>query len=141
MSKTSETTLCHVSEIREVKKNLNLPQQSYSPRSPCIINYGLRSLNEMCDHSIYILYSRSSKDVESSVRPVVNLLHAPKLVLREINSTNSAKIVRKCLGTERFSQISRIPRAKRESPLRWIPLSRKFYVDYARAFEWLYVRK
>ena len=72
----------------------------------------------MCDHSIYILYSSSSKDLQSSVRPVINLLHALKLVLRELNSTNPAKIVRKCLGAERFSQISRIRRAKLESPLK-----------------------
>ena len=74
----------------------------------------------MRDHSIYILCSLSSKDLQrtlrkSSVRPVVSLSHAPKLALRALNSINPAKIVRKCLGTERFSQISRIPRAKRES--------------------------
>ena len=74
----------------------------------------------MRDHSIYILYSLSSKDLQrtlrkSSVRPVVSLSHASKLVLRGLNGINPAKIVRKCLKTERFSQISRIPRAKRES--------------------------
>ena len=74
----------------------------------------------MRDHPIYILYSLSSKDSQrtlrkSSVRPVVSLSHAPKLALRRFNSINPAKIVTKCPGTERFSQISRIPRAKRES--------------------------
>ena len=69
----------------------------------------------MCDHSIYILYSLTSKDLQrtlrkSSVRPVVNLSHAPKLFLRGLNSINSAKTARKCLGTEGLSQISRIPR-------------------------------
>ena len=59
----------------------------------------------MCDHSIYILYSLSSKDSQrtlrkSSVRPVVNLSHAPKLLLKGINSINPAKTVRNCLGTE-----------------------------------------
>ena len=43
-------------------QNFNLPLESYSPRSPCIINYSLKLRNEMCDHSIYILYSLSSKD-------------------------------------------------------------------------------
>ena len=63
----------------------------------------------MCDHSIYILYSLSSKDSQrtlpkSSVRPVVNLSRAPKLFLRGLNSINPAKTVRKFLGTEGFSQ-------------------------------------
>ena len=58
----------------------------------------------MCDHSIYILYSLSSKDLQrtlrkSSVRPVVNLSHAPKLFLMGLNSVNPIKTVRKCLGT------------------------------------------
>ena len=67
----------------------------------------------MHDHSIYILYSLSSKDLQrtlrkSSVRPVVSLSHAPKLALRGLNSIKPAKIVR----TERLSQISPIPRVK-----------------------------
>ena len=99
-------------------QHFNLPLESYSPWSPCTINYGLKLRNEMCDHSIYILYSLSSKDSQrtlpkSSVRPVVTLSHAPKLFLRGLNSINPAKTVKKFLGTERFSQISRIPRAKR----------------------------
>ena len=74
----------------------------------------------MYDHSIYILYSLSSKDSQRtlrklSVRPVVNLSHAPKLFLRGLNIINPVKTVRNCPGTEGFSQISRIPRAKRES--------------------------
>ena len=91
------------------------------------MNYGLKLRNEMCDHSIYILYSLSSKDSQRtlrklSVRPVVALSHAPKLFLRGLNSINPAKTVRKCLGTEGFSQISRIPRAKRESPSNYTAL-------------------
>ena len=75
----------------------------------------------MCDHSIYILYALSSKDSKrtlgkSSVRPAVKLSHAPKLFLVGLNSINPPETLRKCLGTEGFSQISRIPRAKRESP-------------------------
>ena len=110
------------------EQKLNLPLESYSPWSSLIINDSLKSRNEMCDHSIYILYSLSSKDVQrtlrnSSVRPVVSLSHAPKLALRGLNRINPAKIMRKCLGTERFSQISRIPRAKRESE-KFLGLSR-----------------
>ena len=96
------------------EQNLSLSLEYYSLWSPCIINYGRKSRNEMCEHSVYcilnFLYSRSGKLFQSSVKPVVNLSHVSKLVLRELNSTNPAKIVRKCLGTERFSQISRIPR-------------------------------
>ena len=57
---TSEMTICSSNSRSE--ENLNFPLQSYSPRSPCIINYCLKSRNEMCDHSIYILYSHSSKE-------------------------------------------------------------------------------
>ena len=69
----------------------------------------------------YILYSLSSKDSQrtlrkSRVRPVVNLSHAPKLFLMGLNSINPAETARKCLGTEGFSEISRIPRAKRQLP-------------------------
>ena len=89
-------------------QHFNLPLESYSPWSPCTTNYGLKLRNEMCDHSIYILYSLSSKDSQrtlpkSSVRPVVNLSRAPKLFLRGLNSINPAKTVRKFLGTEGFS--------------------------------------
>ena len=57
-----------------IEQNLNLPLESYSPWSLCIINHGLKLRNEMRDHSIYILYSLSSKDLQrtlrnSSVRP------------------------------------------------------------------------
>ena len=45
-------------------QNLFLPLQTYSARSPCIINYGLKSRKEMCDHSVYILYSRISEDLQ-----------------------------------------------------------------------------
>ena len=103
-----------------MKQDVNLPLESYSPRSPCTINYGLKSRNEMHDHSIYILHSLGSKDLQrtlrkSSVGTVVSLSHAPKFSLSGFNGINPVKIVRKCLGTERFSPISRIPRAKRES--------------------------
>ena len=92
MSKTSEMTIRHVIE------NLNLPQESYSPWSSCIINYGLKSRNKMRDHSIYILYSLSSKDLQRtwrkwSVGRVVSLL-----ALIRLNSISPAKIARKCLG-------------------------------------------
>ena len=43
--------------------NLNLHLESYFPRSPCIINHRSKSRNEIRDHSFYILYSRSSKDL------------------------------------------------------------------------------
>ena len=108
-------------------QNFNLPLESYSPWSPCIINYSLKLRNEMCNHFIYILYTLSSKDSQrtlrkSSVRPVVNLSHAPKLFLMGLNSVNPVKSVRKCLGTEGFSQISQIPRTKRESPSNYTAL-------------------
>ena len=109
------------------EQNFNPPLESYSPWSSCRINSGLKSRSEICDHSIYILYSLSSKDSQrtlrkSSVRTVVNLSHAPKLFPRGLNSINPAKTVRKCLGTEGFSQISRIPCAKRESPSNYTAL-------------------
>ena len=47
-----------------IEQDVHLPLESYSPWSPCIINYGLKSRNEMRDHSIYILYSLSSKYVK-----------------------------------------------------------------------------
>ena len=37
------------------EQNFNLPLESYSPWSPCIIKYGLKLRNEMFDHSIYIV--------------------------------------------------------------------------------------
>ena len=49
--KTSEMTICHVNDkIQDPRseQNLNLPLQSYSPWSPCIINYGVKSRNDMC---------------------------------------------------------------------------------------------
>jgi len=46
-----------------IEQNLNLPLESYSAWLPCIINRGLKSRNELRDHSIYILYFRSSLDL------------------------------------------------------------------------------
>ena len=56
MRKSSEITICHVSE-----QNLNLPQESYSRWFPCKINHGRKSRNEMRDPRIF--YFRSSKDL------------------------------------------------------------------------------
>ena len=68
-----------------------------------------------CAIILFIFYTpavaRLKLYVIKCFRLVVNLLHAPKLVLRGLKSTNPAKIVRKCQGTKRVSQISRIPRA------------------------------
>ena len=49
MSNASEITICHANEIAQSEQNLNLPLESYSPWSPCIID----PRNEMCDHSSY----------------------------------------------------------------------------------------
>ena len=51
------------------EQNLNLPLEAYSPQTPCIINHGLKSRNEMRDHSIYILYSRNNKYVQRTLKP------------------------------------------------------------------------
>ena len=51
-----------------IEENLYLPLESYSPWSPWIINYGLKSRNEMRYYSIYILYSLSSKDLQRTLR-------------------------------------------------------------------------
>ena len=56
MSKASEITICHANEIREVNKTSISPLEAYSPQSPCIINHGLKSQNEMRDHSIFIIF-------------------------------------------------------------------------------------
>jgi len=69
MSKASEITLCHVNEISRSEQNLNLPLESHSPWSPCRINHGLKSRNEIRDHSIYIFYSRSSEDLQRTLQP------------------------------------------------------------------------
>ena len=51
---TSEMTLCSSNSRSE--ENLNLPLQSYSPRSPCIINYCRKSRNE-CAIIVSIFYT------------------------------------------------------------------------------------
>ena len=66
MSKASEITLCHVNKISRSEQKLNLPLESYSPWSPCRINHGLKSRNEIRDHTFY---SRSSEDLQRTLQP------------------------------------------------------------------------
>ena len=47
-----------------MEQDLNLTLESHSPWFPYTINLGPKSRNELRDHSIYILYFVSSKDLQ-----------------------------------------------------------------------------
>ena len=70
--------ICHVNEIREEKKTHTAPAILLSMVHLQKLTTVLGNEVKSCDHSIYILYPRSSKDLqrtlrESSTRPVVSL--------------------------------------------------------------------
>ena len=71
---------------------------------------------EMRSFYLYFILGTRKELFVSQVLGLSKLVACTEIVPKSvINSVNPAKTVRKCLGTEGFSQISRIPRAKRES--------------------------